>query len=117
MKNLTEFKALIIRYETITIEEIEKKNCIKQDITGFGRFDKCTLCIAIGKHWDNNKCHNCLYYSSVKKSTEKYPCNSFENEKSYERIYDATTPNSILKAYWLRAIHMRGILKKLNIEF
>ena len=117
IKNLPEFKALIIRYETITIEEIEQHDMQIQKLTGFGSPFSCTLCVAVDKLFGNNNCKYCVYYASTKRQMS---CFKGINRKTYDGIdnheendYKA---NELLTAYRNRAKHMRSILKKLNIE-
>jgi hypothetical protein len=120
MKNLPEFKALIIRYETITIDEIKKKDCNLELLTGFGSCITCTLCKKVGydKKSKEESCIYCVYYELNNwLRIFGMPCNTRENAETYNAICKAETPEELLKAYWLRAKHMRSILKKLNIEF
>ena len=114
MKNLTEFKALIIRYETITIEEIQKAGCNTDILTGFSHHGTCSLCLAVNKAGFNTNCTKCVYYAV---NRTQGACYKGAQDKSYYAISFAETSEQILKAYWLRAKHMRGILKQLNIEF
>ena len=117
IKNLPEFKALIIRYETITIRAIERKYCNITKLTGFGYIRKCTLCVAIKMdRWNVDPCNGCVWNVSQKETAKRFSCQAGVNGKTYYAIARSTTPNTLLKAYWLRAKHMRSILKKLNIE-
>lgn len=119
MKNLPEFKKLIERYETITIEEIGNEDRNKELLTGFGCNTTCTLCLSAGYRRDKfTECKNCVYYAINKKIlVEGLPCNNLRNKKTCDAISDAETSDEILTAYRNRAKHMRSILKKLNIEF
>ena len=102
MKNLKEFKALIERYETITIEEITKgfrrytSNEVPEYLTGFGASITCSLCVSAGS------CNNCVY--------GKDSCMDGKNEKTYFRITNADTPTKLKNAYRARAKHMRTLL-------
>ena len=116
MKNLPQFRALIIRYETITIEEIEKANCNSMLLTGLGGNSTCTLCKAAGYVSDKKACKHCVYSLTEKIIPYGVPCNSGSNAKTYDAMWYANVPKVLLTAYRLRAKHMRSILKKLNIE-
>jgi len=100
-KNLKEFKALIERYETITLEETRK--CVNDHfelnrLTGYGGYPKrCTLCVGA-----ENSCDNCVY--------GKESCMDGKNEKTYFRIDNADTPTKLKNAYRARAKHMRTLL-------
>ena len=106
-KNLKEFKALIKRYETITLDEIEE--CVKvyyffndeiaQALTGFGVTETCTLCLAV-----NHKCKYCVFYAG-----SDY-CMQEENEETYYRIAYAKTPRELLSAFRARAKHMKTLI-------
>ena len=107
MKNLKEFKALIIRYESITIEEIE--NALKdvddiidaaKALTGFGYEDTCSLCLAV-----EMDCKECVYGSDS-------VCTLGENERTYDNICFAITSQELKKAYKARAKHMRSLINK-----
>jgi len=100
--NIKEFKALVKRYETITLQEIKDKwlpgyNAATR-LTGFGNGNTCTLCIAQAS--DRTKCYNCIY---------PYPmgCREHPNELSYDRIQSANTPLKLFNAYKTRAKHLR----------
>jgi len=103
-KNLPEFKALIKRYESITLEEIKELGVFinyftAQKLTGFGDPDLCTLCLAC-----KNKCTNCVYTSAG--------CMLSRNALTFNKIHDADTPTKLLNAFRARAKHMKTILKK-----
>lgn len=110
-KNLPAFKALIERYETITIEEIEdeiKKHerlyDAKTALTGLGRMNTCSLCVALNK-WEDNifkQCSRCVYGGIT----------GCVDHKSYTAIVRAKTPTSILSAYRARAKYMRSLLEE-----
>jgi len=109
-KNIPEFKKLVEKYETITLQEI--KDNWKEPvflfpaanfITGFGDRKSCTLCIAVD---GNGKCENCIYGLCLFKDAW-FSCNSGKNEKSYYRIKNANTPRKLLNAFRARAEHLR----------
>ncbi len=107
IKNYKEFLALIERYETISIKEIEKQNfrfstsrTPQRKLTGFGDHKKCILCKVI-----NKDCDDCIY---TKLTEEK--CYQGVNSRSYNEIAHAETPQELLEAYRRRAKHMRNIL-------
>ena len=102
-KNLKEFKALIKRYESITLEEIKEdkfeSHFTAQKLTGFGNPSTCTLCQLFN-------CHNCIYLIKTESG-----CLSGINKKTYRRISDAITPVKLLNAFRARAKHMKTLLK------
>ena len=117
MENLKEFKELIERYESITIDEIrEEWRIIKRDeflrytsahytaqkLTGFGSCYTCTLCIAV-----NQECYQCVYGKEV----VLLGCLSTENRPSYDNIDRAKTPKQLLRGFRIRAQHLKNRYK------
>lgn len=111
MKNLKEFKALIERYETIQLPEIEAAfkipDCeVKKYLTGFGNWETCSLCQAVSFGY-LVECSDCMYEKNlgciygVAKAT-----------KTYESIDLADTPKQLLTAYRNRAKFMRKLLRE-----
>lgn len=117
MENLKEFKKLIERYETITIEEIENTistigslydSEVLEKLTGFGCTDTCILCKAVGFNDDTPACNDCVYGSL-------FGCMYNEGRLTYDAILDADTSEALLTAYRNRAKFMKEFLtKKLN---
>jgi hypothetical protein len=118
-KNIKEFKELILRYESITLEEIEKSHKensnYKKSLTGFGNKKTCKLCFGNVL----SDCNKCLYAfqggfeelpKSYHDSFAQY-CWKKDNEHTYKAIESATTPQELKAAYKARAKHMRNILK------
>ena len=112
MKNLPEFKALIIRYETITIEEIEKAEMSLSELTK--KDGICTLCIPLSIDDFYPDCEQCVYTKHNEYGS--FQCITGIHYKTFYAMSEATTPKQLLTAYRNRAKHMRSILKKLNIE-
>ncbi len=116
-KNLPEFKALIERYETITLEEIRAAwdadgeatgdYDVREKLTGFGSTGSCTLCAAARSPEGVLKCGHCVYTGRG----EWLYCTDHE---SYDTIRDAETPEALLSAYRARAKYMRTILKEID---
>jgi hypothetical protein len=118
MENLKEFKELILRYESITLEEIQKiskirwiaingNNIAGNSLTGFGSKSTCTLCVAV-----NGYCDKCIYSSLTG--------NSFAgctDDFTYSSIGNADTSEKLLNAFRKRAEYMRNLLIKNNIDF
>jgi hypothetical protein len=108
MQNLKEFKELILRYESITIKEIvrfHKNGEGLSSLTGFGKPETCTLCLAVNDH-----CFNCVY-------AVNFGC---LRDESYHDITDASIRRnvySLLRAYKNRAEYMRNKLIDLNLNF
>ncbi len=108
MKNLKEFKALIKRYESITLEEIEEKevcsyisSSVVKELTGFGSDLTCPLCKAVKR-----KCSICVYGKKV----SFFGCLYNENTKTYDRIESANTPLKLRNAFRARAKHMKTLI-------
>jgi hypothetical protein len=94
-KNIKQFKALIERYETITLDEIKQEKMNKAKLTGFDSPDTCTLCLAV-----KQECYNCVYGTFC-------GCCGGENRSTYYGITDAKTVKQLLNAFRARAKHMR----------
>lgn len=113
MKNLKEFEQLIVRYESIEIDEIKKAfNLVDSPamyLTGFGESDICTLCKAVKSAHFGHHCDDCVYGI-------KYGCNRFPMERSFEMIYESKTPNELLRAYRNRAKAMRKFANTINLK-
>lgn len=116
MKNLPEFKALIERYESITIEEIKAisgdddryfdSEYVMAVLTGFGRTVSCSLCVAVGhKNIYTYNCHKCVYGGNP--DTGEFKC---AQHPTYDAIEDAATPSQLLTAIRNRAAYMRTLL-------
>lgn len=134
-KNLPEFIALIKRYESIELPEIQAifdkysdylgKNRLRQQkiltpLTGFGYPDTCKLCVAVmdfSKYFKSPKCVQCVYAPvPVDILSNGRHCNDGTNKITYDAIYNAQTPNELLKAYSERAQRMREVLKEKGIN-
>lgn len=116
IKNIPEFKKLIERYETITLEEIEKE-CkkssvrIQRRLTGAGSVYFCTLCRSVGAISKGNPdCDKCVYslFNGLLFACEDTP--------TYEELFKSKKPKEILKAYRSRAAWMREFAKEKGIE-
>jgi hypothetical protein len=104
--NLTEFKALIKRYKTITLDEIEDMNCDTRQLTGFGSFYSCTLCQTVPKRTELYgmipNCRRCVYPGDI----------GCTKHKTYEAIERADGPEELQAAYRARAEYMEGLIKE-----
>lgn len=122
--NRTAFVALIERYETIGLEEIQEawdsfiKPIVSQGIepdrfsygewqgflTGLGDRTTCSLCIAA----DDYCTERCVYGHAL-------ACISAGHlRKSYEAMRNSATPEQLLEAYRNRANVMREVLRKFD---
>jgi len=103
-ENVKEFEALIKRYRSITLEEIEKKGVHPRSLTGFGAFCTCTLCKKVFEEtfYTPEGCRRCVYGS------DRYCLRS----KTYEKIETATTSYELLVAFRKRAFYMMKILRQ-----
>jgi hypothetical protein len=120
MKNLREFKELIERYETITLDEIKTEWKIQKDkgwedvdylayhtankLTGFGSGSSCTLCKAVKDEYV--RCSDCVYQYS-------YGCLNDVNEKSYNKIENTKTARGLFSAFRNRAKHLKETYKEI----
>jgi len=119
-ENIQAFKDLIERYENISLEEIEKewkslnawRGCIDTgeeiayELTGFGSQTTCTLCRAVKEY-----CTKCVYFRK-RREDFMFCCNTGRNEKTYNAISNAETPEELLKAFRQRAKHMKKAYSK-----
>lgn len=108
-QNIPEFIALIKRYESITLEEIEQNPFINgflgaQKLTGFGGTNTCTLCISV-----KNECNKCVYEST-------FNCVHGVLTDSCLNIKDAETPEELFYAFRNRAKTLREFAKTKGIE-
>jgi hypothetical protein len=116
MKNLEEFKKLIERYETITLDEIETVWKDKVDtygiadtltyivankLTGFGASSTCTLCQSVKTNIIH--CADCVYGILL----------GCINDETYHKIENAKTPRGLLSAFKNRAKHLRKTYKEI----
>jgi len=124
-KSLEALKNLIIRYETITlkeiqeIQEIQRKECIdetlKSILTGFGATDTCTVCKSTASDMDRARCEYCI--SNIKKGY--FPSTGCSETpqlvKSFYSIAYANTPRKLYYAYNQRAIALREYLAEFGV--
>jgi hypothetical protein len=107
--NLNEFKALIKRYKTITIDEIEEKYCDANELTGFGKHSTCTLCQAVPWNMDKKNfppsCRRCVYPGNL-------GCIKHKTYIAIEEAEDTNSPEELLAAYRARAEYMEGLIKE-----
>jgi len=112
--NIEEFKALVNRYETITIKEIINE-CIShsnfdsyeiaKNLTGYGSIESCTLCKKSYNHYysiddTNGPCLGCVYGDS-------FDCIHGLNNKTYHAIHQVINSAELLLAFRNRAKHLR----------
>lgn len=124
--NIKAFKALILKYESITEEDIEKAEkehqplFIAQSLTGFGYNSTCTLCLEARKLAciDNSNiyCEYCIWNKHehlTKDYIRGYSCINNNNNLTWRLIY--FNPTNIHN-YKNRAKLMREVLKKLGYK-
>ena len=127
MKNIKEFRALIEKYESITLEELENKReeltkhssfdkyCSEKDIiadtlqsiTGFGNSYTCKLCY-VKIEYDpkvGDLCKHCVWFNG---SSEINPCMEHETFKEIEK---SESFEELLIALKNRAKYMKKWLK------
>ena len=130
MGNLKEFKDLILKYENITVEEINyilnkfdipelegiSSEEILKELTGFGTRNTCTLCKAIKLTTVNTLPTNidCFKCTWVEKT--KFVCYEGCNKATYEKLEeiwfaDDNFVQEIIDACHTRADYMRNIIQ------
>lgn len=118
-KNAPEFIALIKRYESITLEEIEatgefinERYNYKQTpstirkLTGFGYTNTCSLCKAV-----ESTCFKCVYNEFGVEG-----CHKQDMHETYLLLEDANTPEELLHAIKARAYNMRQYAVNIGIN-
>lgn len=118
MRNLKQFKALIKKYKSIRLKDI---NCLfgysSEDIanylTGFGSKASCSLCR--DKDGFIIDCIDCVYAKSVRNCKE-FHCAKNSNAYTYNAIINAGTSKELFRAFRDRAAHMEEILERLKIK-
>lgn len=116
IQNMPEFDALIKRYESITLREIERvwetTDNPAEQLTGFGNRKACSLCLAAQLRDHNGIkvsgivcCEDCVWgYGTNRDMACLY---ADDNQITYDAIEYAETPQELLIAYRERAKHMR----------
>jgi len=110
--NEKEFKALIKKYESITLEELKNNDTectpwtVLEVLTGFGSWGTCTLCEPM-RTAVSVDCSKCAYAST----DEKFHCTKCDNRASYKDIENADSLESLLIAIKSRAEHMKKVWK------
>ena len=113
IRNLDAFKALIERYNTITLGElqiIEEENPglspydIATKATGFSSKRTCTLCQAV-----NADCEFCVWGGP--NESDEYGCWKGKNTETYDAIENAYDLEELLEAYRRRALYMSIFLE------
>lgn len=127
MDNLKQFKELILKYESITLKDVEDTEVYQntksktvfdsdellQELTGFGTLITCTLCKAVGIKYQKiseigkKGCKNCIY---IKETGDM--CFNGVNENTYDAFseLEIETTQDVVNAYHVRAKHMREII-------
>ena len=117
--NRAEFEALIERYESITIEDIENEGefCYRftiMEITGFGSRLSCSLCQPTTTKPREFNCDLCIWSSVEDSHSQKDIYCSFH--ETYKNIAFADAPQGLLRAVKARAKYMREVLNKFDHE-
>ena len=109
-KNVKQFHTLILRYENISLEEIEATHTVlcEEDfvgytvmnkLTGFSTLD-CMVCKGF-------KCRACVY---------DFECVSNRSRDTYRAIGNAYSPETLLQACRNRAVYMRSLLTEKGLS-
>jgi len=118
INNYKEAQALVDRYRTVTLEEInaawdhqfptsETGLETAYKLIGFGRHRSCTLCIKSSGNnngYDRN-CSKCIYECTC-------GCFNGAHNPTYQGIAKAKTPEDLLAAFRARAEHIKMIVNK-----
>ena len=122
VKNYKEAEALVKKYMSITLKDIEdawsdpdyRRWRTAQQLTGFGAMGSCTLCKGVSKYREDPRCNECVYGVQT-------GCIKDENRETWYYIFYANTPKKMLRAFRERGKHIAKILNKrrrtqINIE-
>ena len=117
--NIIEFKDLIKRYESITLEELTNpklrllgSRAIMNYLTGFGDYETCTLCVKAEELsievYGNifATCNFCIWTT-----TDNF-CYYGKNEQTYSAIWEARNREKLFEAVKKRAEHMKKVLQE-----
>ena len=120
MNNIRQFKNLIKKYESITLEKLTNprlewmgSKTIMNYLTGFGNTDTCRLCIRAGElsmERYGNKLGMCIFCVWVIATGDV--CYGGNNEKTYEAIKKARNRVKLLEAVKQRAEYMKTVLEE-----
>lgn len=121
MKNLKEFKELIEKYKSITLEQVKELFVIDgiwpnafdvaNSLTGFGSTHTCSLCKVITEEplADNfPKCNECVWSAN---ESNHYNCCT--NHETYQAIDNAESSEELFEAFQERAKYMEEFLSNL----
>lgn len=118
MNNLKQLKQLIKKYESISIEDINKVEIVDEFqghnvayiLTGFGNIhgnNACILCTAVEGH-----CFFCIYRNDKSmEDTSVCFCLHGMLKESYEAIRDTNSPESLYLAFQNRANVLKKFIK------
>ncbi|MGI6337859.1 MAG: hypothetical protein ACOXZV_00585 [Bacteroidales bacterium] len=117
-KNTKELIELIDRYESITLEEIEKNWQINgfttaKILTGFGTPQTCILCKKVGRNYSGSlRCMDCVF--EIRKGCEN---SSFECYNLYKKIENSMYPKALLNAFQDRAVYLKERFKEIIEDY
>jgi len=126
IENIKQAKALVRRYNSITLKEIKKeflkykyfrsdpythKAFIANYLTGFGKTTTCILCRTV------TSCNECIY-SVLNKNTHYVTvyCNSksLDSHITFINIKYSDTPKELHKAFRVRAKYINNLIKTIE---
>jgi len=127
IKNIKEAKALIKRYNSITLKEIEndpyqyRRQIYRRDkansLTGFGETRSCTLCQSVlykGNIYESPNCKKCIHSISCPKgfpdSYKDCACLKNNARKTYYAIRTADTAKALQAAFRNRAKYLQSLI-------
>ena len=130
MNNIHAFKALILKYESITQDMIngcdsDSNESIAEQLTGFGGTQTCTLCISAKKqndnhHWDkdgNYFCNNCIWRKYTKRASGLMGYDCLDSEHGIYVTWSLISEHPDQpEHYHERAKLMRSVLKELGYK-
>lgn len=107
--NIDEFKALIEKYESLTLEDLIETPL--RELTGFGNIKDCKLCARV-----NSDCDICVYRLT---NPLNAACMQGKNKESYDNIaMHAHRPfhaQQVYDAIQQRIVRMKQIIEQFNL--
>jgi len=122
-KHIQTVKDLIIRYRSLTEEEItgvmQTKGCevfeVLRILTGFGAIDSCSLCKNIKEEYNRLACEHCIW-GDADYTDGRYPCTQRGRGDTYCLVRESNTVQQLLYSVRARAKLMELILEEEILE-
>ena len=123
-RNIKEVKALVNKYNSITITDIRRElyqsnadtfesQYIANKLTGFGSTDSCTLCLALRNSFAHHYT-SCIHTNYV--LLGEVGCSSINGKSraTYMAIDEASDPSELLQAFKDRAEYLHTLINSYN---